>query len=298
MTSGDAQLAVLMGLTSAAGFAVSNALQHQAAGSVPREVNTAVRVLARVARKPAWLMAMAVSLAAVTLHGSALKYGSVSMVQPLMVVGVVMAVLVRAALDLAVPTLLEMRAVLITMGGLAVLLACSAPGPSGGPPAYQVIGLVAVVGFTLAVLVLNVLSRVTDGPLVHAIALSVTSGLMFGLTAGLLKLLGLVLSSGDPARVVPVLAGLVVAGALGIGMNQRAYQMAPLSLAMPLINLVAILVAVTIGVLVFHELPAHTPVLLGLQSGAVVCLGLGLREIARLADRPARSALITERTAS
>ena len=77
-----------------------------------------------------------------------------------------------------------------------------------------------------------------------------------------------------------------------------AYQMAPLSLAMPLINLVDVLVAVTIGVLVFHELPAHTPVLLGLQSGAVVCLGLGLREIARLADQPARSELITERTAS
>lgn len=298
MTSGDAQLAVLMGLTSAAGFAVSNALQHRAAGSVPREVDSAVRVLALVARKPAWLMAMAVSFAAVTLHGSALRYGSVSMVQPLMVVGVVMAVLVRAALDLAVPTWLELRAVLITMGGLAVLLACSAPGPSAGPPAYRVIGLLVVVGLTIAVFVLNFLSRVTDGPAAQAIALSITSGLMFGLTAGLLKLLGLVLPSGDPARVVPVVAGLVFAGALGIAMNQRAYQIAPLSLAMPLINLVDVLVAVTIGVLVFHELPAHTPVLLGLQAVAVACLGLGLRQVARLADQPAHSELITEGTAS
>lgn len=298
MTSGDAQLAVLMGLTSAAGFAVSNALQHRAAGSVPREVEGAIRVLALVARKPAWLVAMAVAFAAVTLHGSALKYGSVSMVQPLMVVGVVMAVLVRAALDRTVPTWLELRAVLITMGGLAVLLACSAPGRSTGPPAYRLIGLLVVVALTIAVFVLNFLSRVTDEPAAQAIALCVTSGLMFGLTAGLLKLLGMVLPSGDPVRVVPVVAGLVLAGALGIAMNQRAYQMAPLSLAMPLVNLVDVLVAVTIGVLVFHELPAHTPVLLGLQSGAVAALGLGLREIARLADQSAHSELITERTAS
>lgn len=220
------------------------------------------------------------------------------MVQPLMVLGAVMAVLMRAALDLAVPTWVELRAVLITMGGLAVLLACSAPGPSTGPPGYRAMGLMVVAGLTIAVFVLNFLSRVADGPAAQAIALSFTSGLMFGLTAGLLKLLGMVLPSGDPARVVPVVAGLVVAGGLGIAMNQRAYQMAPLSLAMPLINLVDVLLAVVIGVLVFHELPAHTPLLLGLQSGAVVCLGLGLRQIARLADQPARSELILEGTAS
>lgn len=298
MTSGDAQLAVLLGLTSAAGFAVSNALQHRTAGAVPREVDSAAGVLAVVARKPAWLMAMAVATAAVTLHASALRYGSVSMVQPLMVVGVVMAVLFRSALDLELPSGPELRAVAITMGGLAVLVACAAPQPSAHHPAYGVIAVLVVAGLTTAAAVLRFAPRMTGRPTAQAVLLSATSGLMFGLTAALMKLLGTLLPGGDPRYAVPAFAAVVCAGVLGIAMNQRAYQLAPLSLSMPVINLVDVLVAVLIGVVAFHELPAHSPVLLGLQVGALACLGLGVRAIARLSEQPAGSEPITERTAS
>jgi hypothetical protein len=297
MTSSDAELAVLLGLASAAGFAVSNALQHRTAGSVSRDVDSAAGVLAVVVRKPAWLAAMAVATAAVTLHASALKYGSVSMVQPLMVVGVVMAVLVRSALDLKLPTRPELQAVVITMGGLAVLVACAAPQPSPHRPAYGVIALLVAAGLGVAAAVLRFVPRMTGGPRAQAVLLSATSGLMFGLTAALMKLLG-VLLPGNPTYAVPALAAVVCAGVLGIAMNQRAYQLAPLSLSMPVINLVDVLVAVLIGVVAFHELPAHSPVLLGLQAGALACLGLGVRAIARLSEPPAGSEPFTERTAS
>jgi glucose uptake protein GlcU len=42
-------------------------------------------------------------------------------------------------------------------------------------------------------------------------------------------------------------------------MNQRAYQIAPLSFSMPVVNVVDIVVAILFGVLVFGEAPAHSP---------------------------------------
>lgn len=294
MTTGDTELAVLLGLTSAAGFAVSNALQHRAAGTLPGHLEGTAQVLAAVARKPTWLAAMAVATGAVTLHASALHYGAVSLVQPLMVVGVVMAVLVRAGLDLQLPAWVELRAVVVTMAALAVLVACSAPGPATAPPAYGVLAVLVLAGIGSAVMVLRSLPRLAGRPAAQAVALSASSGLMFGLTAALMKLLGSVLGDGRlPTLLVAV--GLVTAGALGISMNARAYQLAPLSLAMPVINLVDVLVAVLVGVVAFGEVPGHSPLQLGLQAGALILLALGLRALADAAEGTATPAApITE----
>jgi glucose uptake protein GlcU len=122
---------------------------------------------------------------------------------------------------------------------------------------------------------------------------------MFGLTAGLLKLVGTAASSGQAMVLVVPLAALVTAGFLGTAMNQRAYQLAPLSVSMPVLNVLGVLVAVVFGVLVFHESPAHSPGVLVLQCAALGCLAVGLRQIARLgscatqADRATATATAT-----
>ena len=64
---------------------------------------------------------------------------------------------------------------------------------------------------------------------------------------------------------------LVAAGLLGTAMNQRAYQLAPISYSMPMVNVVDIMVAVLFGAVVFGELPAPHP---GHARPAVVSAGL------------------------
>jgi len=59
--------------------------------------------------------------------------------------------------------------------------------------------------------------------------------------------------------------------------------------SMPLLNVLDVLVAVTFGVLVFHEAPGHGPTALAVQSIALGCLAVGLREVARLGPRFAPS---------
>ena len=299
MTIGNLELAVVLGLGSAAGFAASNALQHRVAGRVPQEVDRALGVLGVVIRKPAWLLATTISFGSLILHATALRHGSVAMVQPLMLVGVVVALPLRSALDLRLPAWVELRAVLITMAGLGALLACASPAPSRVAPSLGTALALVVVGVAVAGLVLAVVVPGFGGrPRLQAAVLGCTSGVMFGLTAGLLKTLGSLLAQRSPvATVAPLFAGLVVAGALGVAMNQRAYQLASLSVSMPLINVVDVVVAVLFGALVFHELPGHTPALLGLQACALAWLCLGLREITRLEESVSTAALAV-RTAS
>jgi hypothetical protein len=296
MTTGDTPLLALTCLFSASGFAASNALQHRVAGTVPADVaHHAIGVLAQVVRRPLWLLATTISFAALLLHATALKLGPIALVQPLMLVGVVIAVPVRAALDLTTPTWRELRAVLITVAGLAMFMwgvnpARPTTGPSPVPAALMVF-----VGVGTAVVVLVTSKRLTGRPNRQASILGATAGVMFGLTAGLLKLIGSALSSEHPAAAAVPLAALIGAGVLGVAMNQRAYQIAPLSVSMPLLNVLDVLVAVTFGVLVFHEAPGHGPTVLALQCIALGCLAVGLREVARLGTRPTPSEPVTAR---
>jgi glucose uptake protein GlcU len=79
-----------------------------------------------------------------------------------------------------------------------------------------------------------------------------------------------------------VLAMMVAAGLLGTAMNQRAYQLAPISYSMPLVNVVDIIVAVAFGAAVYGELPGHSAPLLGLQLTALGCVAVGLRAVSEL----------------
>lgn len=294
MTTGDASLAALTCVFSAIGFAASNALQHRVAGTVPTSVaDHAIGVLAQVVRRPLWLLATTLSFSALLLHATALKLGSIALVQPLMLVGVVIAVPVRAALDLTTPTRRELRAVIITVAGLAMFMWGVNPIPSTTRPSPVPAVLMVFMGVGTAVVVLLTSKRLTGRPHQQASILGATAGVMFGLTAGLLKLIGAAVSSGRPAAAAVPFAGLIGAGVLGIAMNQRAYQIAPLSVSMPVLNVLDVLVAVTFGVLVFHEAPGHGPTVLALQCIALGCLAVGLREVARLGTCSAPSEPVT-----
>ena len=282
MTTGDVPLAVTVCLLSTIGFAASNALQHRVAGTVPASVDHAVGVLAHLVRRPVWLLASLISFSALLLHATALRLGSIALVQPLMLVGVVLAVPLRAALDRKMPTWPELRAVLVTAVGLGTFMWGVNPVPSVSRPSLGPAVALVLAGVGAAVFVLWTSSRLAGRPRRQAAVLGATAGVMFGLTAGLLKLVGTAASSGQATVLVVPLAALVLAGFLGIAMNQRAYQLARLSVSMPVLNVLSVLVAVVFGVLVFHESPAHGPGVLVLQGAALGCLAVGLRQMARL----------------
>ena len=66
---------------------------------------------------------------------------------------------------------------------------------------------------------------------------------------------------------------LVGLGVWGLALNQRTYQRAPLSVSMPVLNVVDVLVAIAFGYLVFGEVPAHGPMSLLVDGCGIALMG-------------------------
>jgi drug/metabolite transporter (DMT)-like permease len=288
--AGGSGMAVTLGVLSAACFAASNALQHRAAGTVPGTTSKPLAVLAHLARQRTWVLATGISFCAMLLHASALRQGSIALVQPLMLLGVVAAVLMRSALERTAPRWCELRAVGLTTAGLAAFILTAMTRSRGAEPRLAGVATAVVGCFALGLGALRASrSRLARTPARRAAILGCGAGVMFGATAGVLKIVGTwVTGAAGPVALVVALVALVAAGLLGTAMNQRAYQIAPISFSMPLVNVVDILVAVVFGALVLGELPGHSPLLLVLQLVALGCVGLGLRLVSGL--EPGQSA--------
>ena len=84
--------------------------------------------------------------------------------------------------------------------------------------------------------------------------LGAAAGTLFGLVAGLLKLVTVQAQSGlGHALGHWSLWVLVVVGVCAVLLNQRAYQNARLSITAPMLNIAQVLVAITFGIIVFGE---------------------------------------------
>jgi hypothetical protein len=271
-------LAVTLALLSAATFAISSSVQHQAAEKAPESAATVVALLGYLVRRPPWLLGQLLAVCAFTLHASALHAGPIAVVQPIVVSGIVWAVPARAAISRVLPSLSEVRAVLVTAAGLAVFLVASDPtagtdaGLGSGTLALAAAGVVAALAANVAA------GRVHDDPRRKAFLLGVVGGVLFGLVAGFLKLTLQELNDGGVPAVLtawPTYA-LLVAGAGGVLTNQRAYRTAGLSASMPVLNIVNGLTSLVFGFTVFSEVPRHSPVFLALEVVALATMATGL----------------------
>ena len=269
-------LAVTLALLSAATFAVSSSVQHQAAEHAPE--SGIVALLGYLVRRPPWLLGQFLAMCAFALHASALHAGPIAVVQPIVVSGIVWAVPVRAAISRRLPSAIELRAVAITAVGLAVFLVAS--DPTAGEPAglgWQTAGLTGCV-VVVAVVANFVAAQVHGNPRRRAFFLGVVGGVLFGLVAGFLKLSLQELNDGgvDALLVAWPTYALLLAGAGGVLTNQRAYRTAGLSASMPALNIVNGLTSLAFGFIVFSEVPRHTPLFLVIEVGALACMAAGL----------------------
>jgi drug/metabolite transporter (DMT)-like permease len=278
--------ALLAALGSALGFALATSLQHHAAGAAPDTVQGAANLLRHLLRRPRWLAGQALSFASFCLHALALHLGALALVQPVVVSGIVLAVPIRAALTRQRPPTGELGAVLVAATGLAAFLvaAGSMDGDEGaaGPGA----GLFVLGGALLAAVLHRIGFRARRVPL-RAGLYGVVGGVLFGLVAGLVKL-SLERLSED--GLVGMLTGwplwtLIVLGLSGVAVNQQAYRVGALSASMPILNVANVVVALTFGIMIFGETPAHTPLALVVQALSLACIAAGLVGLGRFADR-------------
>lgn len=215
---------------------------------------------------------------AFALHGIAVHSGALVIVQPIVVSGILFVVPLRDALDRHRPPGRVLRWVAVAALGLAVFAIVA--DPRGGSSVASPGWLVAVGLAAIAVLFAG--SRRTRTTVGQGLLLSVAAGLGFGLTAGLLKVV--VLASTHDAWWAMVrwpAWTMVLVGTIGFVLNQRSYQLAPLSMTMPLLNIVDVLVAVGFGWCAFGEVPAHDATSIVLEVIALGLMCMGVRNLAK-----------------
>jgi drug/metabolite transporter (DMT)-like permease len=244
-------IVIVESLVGAAFYALSSVLEQQAAREEPGEQSLRVNLLVQLARRRRWLLGMAAGVAGYAMQFIALRKGSLALVQPLFVTGLVMALAGSALAHHRRLSRREWLANAQILGGIALFIAAAQPGP--GHPRGSTVGWILLAAIsTTAVAVLVALSH--GSPQRRSLALGVATGIVLGATSAITERtshrlgisLGHVLTDWSPYVLVVVSIG-------GLLLNQSAFQAGDLKWSLPAITVLEPLVAILIGRMLFHE---------------------------------------------
>ncbi|MGY5006548.1 hypothetical protein ACWCY6_00400 [Streptomyces sp. 900105755] len=213
--SAAALVAVVLSLVSAVAYAAAAVAQERLAAK------TAGAGLLRLLGSGAWWAAVGLNAGAALLHVVALKYGPLTLVQPLGALTLVAAVPMGARAAGRRVTATEWRGTALTLLGLGALLVTAS-----GPAPHQVLSLteaLAVAGTTAALI--GVLSRPGARPgLRHATASGFASGVASALTQTVTVA---ATDRSGPALSVEVIVVALLVAAFAVGgllLSQTAYR--------------------------------------------------------------------------
>jgi hypothetical protein len=171
------------------------------------------------------------------------------------------------------------------MAGLSAFLVLARP--SGGSTRLEQDGwamLPLALGLGVTVLVCLAAASRYDGP-VQVAALAAATGVLYGLTAGLMKVVTSQFRSGGPAEVFthPVLYVVCAVGPMGFLLSQNTFQHGTLiAPALAIITIVDPLVGVAIGVSWLGEQVNSSPAVL---AGELIAVLVIIGSVALLAHR-------------
>ena len=276
-------LAVLAALASAFCFALGAALQHREAIAVTSGGVADPRLLWKLCHRPLWLVGTLADLGSMALHIFALAMGTLALVQPLGVTGILWAIPLAAVLRRQAVRKGDIVAGVAVAVGLFALLESLPARPGHHLPVYSSILALAGGVFAFAA-VMTGISHFTPGR-PRAILLAVAAGTSFGMTAVLIRTLMLLIKhGGTPGQFISAGVATSVLGLFGYLLLQTAYRSGHFAGSLATTTVLNPVVAVLAGGLLLHEgLPAgwkHLTVI-GVAA-AVICVG-----IAQLVRSPA-----------
>jgi len=252
-------LVVGLSLGSALSFAASTNLKHSSAGEMPEvprmRAGPLARFVAATLSHRLWLAGTVTDLIGLSLQVLALHFGDLAVVQPLLISGLLFALLLRRRQGRPV-TAHEVRWALVLTGCLIAFLFLAGANPTGphptGPDRLPAV-VAAGVGALLALTCVGLAHR--RKPAADAAALmGVAVGVVYAATAALLKALTDLVVHGPWALLASwQLYAVIVIGAVGLLLSQLAFQAGPLTASLPAIATVDPLLSIVVGVLVYDE---------------------------------------------
>jgi drug/metabolite transporter (DMT)-like permease len=268
--------AVMAALASALLVAVASVLQHRAG------LASAKATLKVVLRHRLWLMGAAAGVAGFVFHVLALASGSLSLVQPLLVTGLLFALPLSWLLEHRSVRLPDVAAAVAVVGGLVIFQLAAEAGV--GRSSANLTSLAWCTGTVLAIVGLALATAIRR-PRYRASWLGLCAGAAYGLLAGLLKAsVGLLGGHGAGVLTTWPLYVFVVVVVGAIVVNQLAFNAGPLAASLPLVTIVDPIISVWVGAVAFGESTSSQPVLVAGQVAGFALMSFGVVALSRRAS--------------
>ena len=263
-----------LSLGAALAFSVSTTLKKASASQLSRvsrlHTGSIARFAAATVRHPLWLAGLIVDGVGLSLQVTALHLGALALVQPLMVSGLVFALLLRHRHSWRIPLREVVWAMALTACLIGFLnLSGAISGAQHPAIADRLPALIAAAAGIFAAVTCLAIARRRIPATSRAALIGLAVGTVYAGTAALIKATTDVLTSHGVLSMLVSwqLYAVLVLGATGLFLTQLAFQAAPLTASLPIISTIDPLLSIVIGVLVYDEHVHRGPL-----SGAVLLL--------------------------
>lgn len=238
----------------------------------------------RLARRPVWLLGFASMIAGFAFQVSALRFGALALVQPILAVELLFVFGYLGVLTRCQGTRWrEWTAAIAMSAGLAVFL--RAASPSGGRP-HAPAALWWIAGLATLAAVVAVVAAAGSGHRVaasrRAAFLGIATGIAWGFVAAVIKEMSSRLSGGFPAVFTNwAVYVLMVTGAAAMLLTSHAMTAGPLAASQPGFTLLDPIVAILLGAFLFGERLQTGPADLAGEILGLLVLAAGVFTLSR-----------------
>jgi drug/metabolite transporter (DMT)-like permease len=271
--------AVFFALLAAIFAAIGIVVRQRATLDVPAEKGVSTVMLMTLVRRPVWWAGTGAAVAGYFFQAVALGYGSLLLVQPVLVSALLFALPLSARQAGRRVTRAEWMWALVLTAALTVFvaLAKASAGDYDIPVALTVIVVAVCGGVVLACVLIAV--RATDWR--RAVMLAAAVGVLFGLVAVLTKIVMHMVIDGQvhAAVTTPALYLVVVLGIAATLLQQSAFHAGSLQTSVPTMLVLEPVIAVVLGAIVLNEhmsISGLEPIALAAAAAAMIAATVAL----------------------
>ncbi|MFD8251876.1 DMT family transporter [Streptomyces werraensis] len=247
-------LPVLFALGAALSNALATVLQRKAALTVPKSGGLRVGLILDLLRRPVWLAGIVAVITAGVCQAVALATGPITVVQPLFVLELPLALVIAAALLQGRLSRAGWLAVATVVAGLGVVLFAASPeGNRTQVPMTHWIPAVAVCVAAIAALVVAALRRPEGRG--RAACFGLATAISYAMTAALMKTSMHTLDDGGVTAFFTTWQtyGFALFGVCALFFLENAMQSGPLVASQPALTLGDACVSLALGITVYAE---------------------------------------------
>jgi drug/metabolite transporter (DMT)-like permease len=272
-------LVFFVGVLAAAFLAVGFVVQQHAAAEAPIEHVLSPRILLDLMRRPLWLAGIAAMVVGQLLGGLALRYGDLTVVEPLLATNILFALPLAARWSHERVTWREYVGAVVLATGLSGFLFAASPHGDGNLQVgwlQWAIAIGAIVGVAAAFTVVG--KRLGNAP--EATMLAAGGGCLYGLQDALTRKT-LNITSVPTLFTSWALWLLVAVAATGIFLAQSAFRTAPLHASLPALTIAEPLTGIAFGAGVYGEAVRLTGWPLPVEAVSLALMVAGVLMVAR-----------------